>query len=232
MIKVAGALAVICHGYTSYQDLNGATGLNLGVYPMLSLMTLTIAVMVLLSSLRRPVDNLFLVIFPLATLTLLAEIFLPGQYTPRDDVTLGILSHIVLSVVAYGLLTLAAAQALLLSLGDHRLRQHNPALVRNMPPIETMEHLMFEMLWAGMVFLTLSIVSGLVFLENMTDPGLVHHTVITLAAWVVFAILTGGRVKFGWRGVVAARWTLAGFVLLALGYFGSKLVVEIILGRA
>ena len=231
---MAGA-AIVFHGMAlglgGYLDLNpGGPGFDLSIYPMLSLMTLSVVTLVLVSSLRRPVDNLFVVLFPLAALALLAEVALEGG--PRVEVENKILSHIILSVIANSLLTIAAAQALLLSLGDHLLKQHDLALVRNMPPLETMEHLMFELLWAGLAFLTLSILSGFVFLEGFGGPGLMHHTVITLAAWVVFSILLWGRHQLGWRGARASRWTLAGFALLVLGYFGSKLVVEIILGRS
>ena len=98
-----------------------------------------------------------------------------------------------------------------------------------MPPLQTMEQLMFEMLWAGLVFLTLSIASGFFFLEDISGPGLIHHTVITLAAWLVFSVLMWGRHQLGWRGAIASRWTLTGFVLLVVGYFGSKVVLEVIL---
>ena len=88
-----------------------------------------------------------------------------------------------------------------------------------------------SLLAAGLLFLTLSIATGFVFLDDLSGPGLVHHTVITMAAWVVFAVLLWGRHQLGWRGAIASRWTLSGFVLLVLGYFGSKLVLEVILGR-
>ncbi len=231
-IKSIAAVAVVFHALTTYLDFIETDGIDLGIYPMLSLMTLSIVTIVLVSSLRRPVDNLFVILFPFATLTIILEATLQGDYTPRADISGGILSHIVLSVIAYSLLTIAAAQALLLSFGDNRLRRHDIVLVRNMPPLETMDQLMFELLWVGLVFLTLSILSGFMFLEGLEGPGLVHHTAITLAAWMVFTVLLWGRYQLGWRGAIASRWTLAGFVLLALGYFGSKLVLEVILGRS
>jgi ABC-type uncharacterized transport system permease subunit len=91
--------------------------------------------------------------------------------------------------------------------------------------------MLFRSIWAGLSLLTLSIASGFLFLENADIPGLVHHTVITAAAWVIFVILLWGRYYLGWRGVLASRWTLAGFILLVLGYFGSKFVIELILHR-
>ncbi len=224
-------LAVLLHGTTVYFDLYGAAGINLGIYPMLSLMAVSISAIVLISSFRRPLENLFIVIFPLGAISLLLELFMHDSYLPRSDITPGILSHIVLSVIAYSLLAIAALQAALLSFGDYEMKHRNLGMLKRLPPLQTMEALLFETLWVGLTFLSISIASGFIFLENIEGPGLMHHTVITLAAWLVFAVLLWGRYKLGWRGAIASRWVLTGFVLLALGYFGSKLVLEIILGR-
>ena len=231
-VKLLAALAIILHGFTAYKGFINTSGYDLGIYPMLSLMSLSIGAIVLISSLRRPVDNLFVFVFPLAISTIILQIVLKGDYTPLQDITGGIFSHIALSVIAYSLLTIAAAQALLLSFGDNMLRHHRLVILRNLPPLETMEHLMFEIIWVGLVFLTLSIGSGFVFLDDFSEPGLIHHTAITLAAWIVFMVLAWGRYQLGWRGAIASRWTLFGFVLLVLGYFGSKLVLEVILGKS
>lgn len=230
-IKSLGSIAVVFHAVVSYQDFNGEAGIDLGLYPMLSLMALSIVTIVITGSLKRPVDNLFILIFPIATVTIILDLLLRSESEHLSEVSSGILAHIVLSIIAYSLLTIAAVQAILLSLGDNLLRHHRIAVLRNMPPLETMEQLMFEMLWVGLIFLTLSIASGFVFLQDIAGPGLVHHTVITLAAWIVFSILLWGRHQLGWRGAIASRWTLTGFALLALGYFGSKFVIEIILTK-
>ena len=231
IVNTLASIAVLCHGVTVYMDLYGTAGINLGIYPMLSLMAVSIATIVLASSFRRPLANLFIAIFPLAAISLLLELFVQGSTNPRSDITPGILSHIVLSVVAYSLLTIAALQAALLSFGDYEMKHRNLGVLQRLPPLQTMEALLFEALWVGLVFLSLSITSGFVFLEDIHGPGLIHHTVITLAAWLVFAVLLWGRYRLGWRGSIASRWALAGFGLLALGYFGSKLVLEIILER-
>lgn len=228
-VRTLGGIAVLLHGFTVLRDLIGGTGFDLGLYPMLSLITLSIVAIVMISSLRRPVDNLFIVIFPLATLTLILELSLEGPTIATNDLPMGTVGHILLSIVAFGLLSIAAAQAALLSLGDNLLRNHRLAVLRNMPPLETMEQLMFEMVTWGLVFLTLSITSGFITLEDISGPGLWHHTIITLLAWAVFIVLLWGRMQLGWRGAIASRWALSGFVLLALGYIGSKVVLEIIL---
>ena len=230
-IKPVGTLAVLLHAVTTYQTLTQSGGINLGISPMLSLMALSVVAIVLISSFRRQIDNLFIVIFPIATLTILPEVFFPGEASAKQELATGIFGHILLSIAAYSLLTIAAVQALLLSLGDNMLRNHRPGVLRNMPPLETIEQLMFEMVAWGLVFLTLSITSGFIFLEDISGPGLWHHTVITLMAWGVFMVLLWGRYQLGWRGAIASRWALSGFVLLALGYFGSKVVIELILSR-
>jgi ABC-type uncharacterized transport system permease subunit len=230
-VNSLATIAVLCHGTTVYMDMYGAAGINLGIYPMLSLMAVSIVAIVLVSNFRRPLANLFIAIFPIAAISLLLELFMQGTHHPRSDITPGILSHIALSVVAYSLLTISALQAALLSFGDYEMKHRNLGVLQQLPPLQTMEALLFETLWAGLIFLSLSIASGFIFLEHIDRPGLIHHTLITLAAWLVFAVLMWGRYNLGWRGPVASRWALAGFVLLVLGYFGSKLVLEIILGR-
>jgi len=87
------------------------------------------------------------------------------------------------------------------------------------------------LLTIGFLLLTLSLLSGALFLENLFAQHLVHKTVLSIIAWIVFAVLLSGRWFYGWRGRTAIRYTLSGFVILMLAYFGSKLVLELILQR-
>jgi|TARA_B100000497_G_scaffold54745_1_gene62747 ABC-type uncharacterized transport system permease subunit len=229
-VIVLGMIAVLAHGIFSFNAIFTLTGINLGIFEMASVVALAISAIVVLSSLHRPVVNLVIAIFPLAVLTIVGTLLNESTYTPRQDLTSGIGLHVVLSVLSYGLLAIAALQAILLSFGDYELRHKKMTTLRYLPPLQTMESLLFELLWAGLVFLSLSILSGFVFFEQMSR-GLIHHTSITLIAWVVFSILLWGRYRMGWRGATASRWTLSGFALLLVGYFGSKLVMEIFLAQ-
>jgi ABC-type uncharacterized transport system permease subunit len=94
-----------------------------------------------------------------------------------------------------------------------------------------MESLLFEMIGSGFVLLTLALASGFVFLEDMFAQHLVHKTVLSSLGWLVFGGLLVGRLRYGWRGRTAIIWTLSGFVILVLAYFGSKAVLELILKR-
>ena len=103
---------------------------------------------------------------------------------------------------------------------------------RMMPPLTTMESLLFDAIIIGFVCLSVSLVSGMVFLEDMFAQHLAHKTVLSIIAWLVFAILLTGRWMVGWRGRTAIRWTLGGFISLMLAYFGSKFVLELILATS
>jgi len=94
-----------------------------------------------------------------------------------------------------------------------------------------MESLLFQMLGTGLFFLTISLVSGFIFIEDLFAQHLAHKTVLSIIAWIIFSSLLIGRLRYGWRGRTAVRWTLTGFILLLLAYFGSKLVLELILNK-
>ena len=94
-----------------------------------------------------------------------------------------------------------------------------------------MEYLLFRLIWTGEVLLALAILTGALFLENMFAQHLAHKTVLSIVAWLVFAVLLWGKHRLGWRGTTAVRWTLTGFGLLILAYLGSKFVLEVLLQR-
>jgi ABC-type uncharacterized transport system permease subunit len=141
-------------------------------------------------------------------------------------------AHIILSVTAYALITIAAAMAVGLALLDQRLRKRKPlGWLSILPSMEALESATFQALGTGFAILTLSLFSGFIFIDNLFSQQLSRKTILSCLAWLVFAILLYGRWRFGWRGRTATRWTLSGFALLGLAYFGSKLVLEMILGR-
>ncbi len=141
-------------------------------------------------------------------------------------------AHIVLSMGAAALFFAAAVTAVLIVILDRRLRTRRvldlpPAL----PPLDSLESIMFRLIGCGEILLTLSLLTGFIFVTNLFAQHLVHKTVLSVIAWLLFAVLLAGRIRFGWRGRPAVRWTLIGFGLLALAYFGSKFVLESLLGR-
>lgn len=227
MLLTTGAL--LFHGAGLYCLSAAQVGIQLGFFSVSSLLFWVINFIVLLSSLKKAVHNLFLLLFPLSAIAVTASLIGHDQEI-NINLSYGLASHVVFSILAYSLLTIATLQAFILSYQNHQLKhKHTAGSVRLLPPLQTMESLLFEMLWAGEILLTLSILSGMWFLDDMFAQHLAHKTVFSIAAWCIYALLLWGRHQLGWRGYTATRWTLGGFALLMLAYFGSKLVLEIIL---
>lgn len=140
--------------------------------------------------------------------------------------------HLLISMLAFSLLTIASLQAFMMALLERRLHAGTlPPYLRSLPPLLSMERLLFQIILAGFVLLTLTLGSGMVFSEELFGQSLrlTHKVVFGLIAWLIFAALLGGRRIYGWRGRVALRWTLAGFMALVLAYIGSKFVLEVLL---
>ncbi len=228
LLSIAGLLA---HGIANYFVIYTGEAFNLSIYTSTSLVGWIMLAFVLIANLRLPVQNLLIVVLPagivgvIALLSGSSETSVP--FAASDD---PLIWHILISIVAYSILFMAACQSVLLGVLEHQLHTKHPIrLLRVIPPLQTMEALLFTLLRAGIVVLTIAIGSGFLFLEDMFEQHVVHHTVLATASWVLYAGLLAGHGVLGWRGTTAVRWTLIAFTLLLLGYFGSKFVLEILL---
>ena len=223
-------IALICHAVVTWDALKAGDGVTFGFYKVLALSFLAVNVACIAALLRRPLQNLLVGLLPLSALSIVVATLGPDTSAARDHIEPGMLMHIGSSIVAYSLLTLAAGQAALLAVQDRQLRNRNmTGIARSLPPLQLMESMLFELVWVGVAALTLSILSGVIFMENMFAQHLVHKTVLSLFAWVLFSVLLWGRYRLGWRSQIAVRFTLSGFIFLLLAFFGSKLVLELVL---
>ena len=227
-----GLLALLCHAVVAWGSVNQAGGLSLGFYKISALIFLAINVACVVLLFRRPLQNLLVVLFPLSAMSVLVSAYAPDTSAISTDLPDGMLLHIGSSILAYAVLTLAAAQAALVAALDYQLRhRHTRGIVQVLPPLQLMETMLFELLAVGVALLTIAIVSGFIFIEDIFAQHLVHKTVLTILAWGLFSILLWGHLQLGWRSQTAVRLTLAGFAALMLAFFGSKLVLELILGQ-
>jgi ABC-type uncharacterized transport system permease subunit len=206
---------------------------DVGLLNILSLCALVVVALLLGSlSLKSPVFDAGLVALPIATLILLAALIFDTPAIPLSETGIDGATHIISSVMAFGVFSIAAVYALFVALIDHFLRKHhlNP-FIRALPALEALEQLLFRLIAAGFILLTISLLSGMMFINDMFAQHLAHKTILSIITWLVFGVLLWGRRYRGWRGRVAVRLTLAGIALLLLSYFGSKLVLEILLQR-
>jgi len=223
--QLLGLGAFIAHSFSVYLVLHQTSGINLEVVSVGSLISWLVAGLVLLSSLRQNINNLFIAVFPMAAITALFAWILGSD--AGKMYAGGLIAHILLSILAYSIFTIAVLQAILLSRQEAALKQHHTrGLISTLPPLQTMERLLFEMIWTGLILLSASLISGFIFVEDLFAQHLVHKTVLSLLAWLFYATLLFGRISFGWRSNTAIRWTIAGFIILAVGFFGSKAVIE------
>ncbi|MBO6851473.1 MAG: cytochrome c biogenesis protein CcsA [Marinobacter sp.] len=227
-----GILALTGHGLLIAQTVHREGSFDFGFFQSSVLISWLIVFLLLGLNLRKPVQSLFLVAYPMAGLAIIVSLVTHSPSRLVSEDSYGMLSHIALSVTAYSLFTLAAIQATLLYFQNRQLKHnYNSVLVRNLPPLQTMESLLFEMVWAGVVMLVLAIVTGALFIEDLFAQDLAHKTLFSLLSLVVFVALLIGRYTKGWRGITASRWTLAGCVLLMLAFYGSKFVLELVFHR-
>jgi len=222
-------IAVLVHAIALHRLIILPQGLNLGFFASFSLIAWLISIQIIISSFYRRIESLGVVVFPISGFASLAT-GLPFSDHLINTSDNAIQGHILISVVAYSLITLGAFQAGLLAYQDRSIRHHHPGgFIRFLPPLHDMETLLFQFLGFGFVSLSVSLLTGFVYLEDIFAQHLVHKTVLSIVAWFILGVLLFGRVKFGWRGIKAIRWTLTSFVFLMLAYFGSKLVLEFIL---
>lgn len=227
------ALALVLHGWLLFNGLFG-NGFNLGFYNALSAIFWLTVLIYWLSDLKHELYSLqAFVLPPAAIFAILPAFTTQNHYLPVTEVNM-FLVHIGIAILAYSLFTFAALHALLMTIAERSL--HNkPTLIKlpSFPPLMVMETLLFRIISLGFILLTITLISGILFSEQMfaKPMQLNHKTIFSIASWLIYGGLLFGRYKYGWRGLKAIRWTLAGFGLLLLAYIGSKFVLEVLLHR-
>ncbi|MFT4045939.1 MAG: cytochrome c biogenesis protein CcsA [Solimonas sp.] len=225
-------LALLAHGIALSAYVFQGASITIGFNEALSLFAWQSSLLLWALCFREPLRVLGTAVYPLTAAAALACALWPS---PANDIPIGDIKariHIVLSLFSAGLLTLAAVQSMLLAAQDRLLhRGQLTQLARALPPVQTMERLLFQLIAIGFALLSLTLLSGLWFIHDWLAQHLAHKTILSITAWLIFGTLLWGRVRHGWRGRTAIRWALAGYATLILAYFGSKLILEEILGK-
>lgn len=226
-------LGLIIHAWLLYQVIF-ANGFNLGFFNVLSVISWLTVLIYGLANLKHNLAGLqAFVLPPAAIFALLPASNIANHVLPTDESPL-FLAHIAIALLAYSLFTFATLHALLMTIAERSL--HNkPTLIKlpSFPPLMVMETLLFRIISLGFILLTITLISGMLFSEQIFAKPLQfnHKTVFSIASWFIYGGLLYGRYQYGWRGLKAIRWTLAGFVLLLLAYVGSKFILQVLLGR-
>jgi ABC-type uncharacterized transport system permease subunit len=223
--------SILAHSYALIVHMMRLGPYSIGLLEALSMLAWTLAVVACFIAMEKQIRAIGAILLALAAfgaaLTGAGHTY-PEETAPGWELT----AHILLSMAAAALLLAAAVAALVLVFMDRRLRARRIAdLPSVLPPLDSVENVMFRLIGAGFVILTLALLTGFIFVTNLRTQHLEHKTILSCIAWVLFGVLLIGRIRYGWRGRSAVRWTLSGFGVLILAYFGSKFVLEYLLGR-
>lgn len=224
------------HAWLLFTGSWGAQEISIGAGSAISAIAWLALAIYALSSMRQPVDALNVLILPLAALAVLLPLILPGRAVQLTAAPL-LLAHLAMAFLAYALFTIAALHAGVMALLEKRLHAHAfDSAVAKLPPLLTLEKLLFRMIGIGFVLLTLALASGILFSEQVFGKPFSftyftqHKTVFAFLSWLIYAGLLLGRRIYGWRGRTAIAWSLTGFAMLILAYLGSKILLQL-LGR-
>lgn len=216
----AGIVGFFLQGYGLYHLIDIAGGQNL-TYPIVfSLMTWVFSFFVLFGALFKPLVNLSVLAFPLSMLAILLTMLFPGQRVEQTGMDTETFVHIWFAILTTAVLLVTASQALLIAVLDYLLHHKRVIrLVQLLPPLQSMESMLFGMIWGGFILLSILLVSSQWFFHNAFHHTMLHKTLPGVLAWGIFLMLLIGRYGFGWRGRLAVRGTLLGVFILMAGYF-------------
>lgn len=234
LLEDAVIVPLVLHGYLLYHSLWLAGALSLGLVNSLSLILWLTMLVYWSAHFFYPIASLKALVLPLAGVGVILPLIFPSTRVMVQPTSWVFDAHVLAAMLAYSLFTIAALHASLMSLVENSLHKAKlPALLRNFPPLLTMETLLFRIIAAGFVLLTLTLVSGGIFSEQIFGKAwqFNHKILFGFISWGVFGVLLGGHRFYGWRGRRAVSWTMSGFGFLVLAYIGSKFVLEVILHR-
>lgn len=231
---VAWALAlgaIFAHTDAIVHTMHSFGPYAIGLFEAISILAWTLAIVACFIAIEKQSRALAAILFALAAFG--AALTGRGHtYAEETAPSWELTAHILLSMGAAALLLAAAVTGLVWVFLNRRLRTRRLIdLPTSLPPLDSLEKVMFRLIGAGFVLLTLALLTGFIFVTNLWAQHLQHKTILSCIAWVVFAVLLIGRMRYGWRGRSAVTWTLCGFGFLVLAYFGSKFVLEYLLHR-
>ncbi|MBC7454221.1 MAG: cytochrome c biogenesis protein CcsA [Massilia sp.] len=239
LIAAITAVAWLLHGAALWSDMRVPGGLRVGFAIMLSAALWVSVLAYWFENRNFALDGLRRLVMPCAACAAALPAVFPGSVFQLAGQSPAFGWHIAVAILAYSTLTIAAFHAVLMALQDAYLHTRKAGAgwldgaLDQLPALLTMEKLLFRLIGIGFILLSLTVLSGVVFSEQLFGAALKwdHKTVFALLSWILFAALLTGRRWRGWRGKTALRRTLAGFATLVLAYVGSRFVFEVVLHR-
>ncbi len=228
LISVIAAL--ICHAVALQQRIfDVSTGQNLSLVNIGSVVSLIICTVMTIVASRNRGWFILPIVYSFALINLAFVTFLPGEFITHLEQSKGLLVHIGLALFAYATLIIAALYALQLAWLDYQLKNKRLTFNNDMPPLMTIERKLFHITQVGVILLTLTLCTGLLYMDNLFSRENIDKAVLSILAWFVYIVLLWGHYHEGWRGRRVVWFSIAGAVLLTLAYFGSRLIQQLMI---
>ncbi|MBM7037866.1 cytochrome C assembly family protein [Vibrio ulleungensis] len=223
-------VGLLAHGALTASLIFEGQGQNLGLLNVTLLVSFIISCALTITIPKTKLWFLLPIAYGFSILNLIAATWLPVDYITHLEGRIGIVFHVSMALFSYATLTIAALYALQMAWLDYKLKHKNSqALNPNLPPLLKVERQLFNLILVGTGLLSVTLVTGLLFVPDIFASGKGHKILFSFAAWIIYSVLIWGHFKQGWRGNKVTWMTLIGAICLTLGYFGSRFVREVLL---
>lgn len=229
LVAAVAAIAVLFHGAALYQAINTPDGQNLSLTNVISLVNWIIALSFTVLMFRLKVMVVVPVVYACSVLSVALLWLVPPSFMLHFELHPEVLVHVVLSLMAYSALMIAALYAIQLAMIQNKLKSKQLILSPAIPPLMTVEKQLYHLVIIGVALLSLSLATGFIFLDDMFAEGKGHKAILSIAAWAVYVVMLWQHYRVGCKIRTAVIYTLTGGVLLSLAYFGARIVKELII---
>ncbi len=229
-VTAVAAIAVALHGIAIYQSTFTSHGQNFSLTNVISMVNWIIAFSFTLMMPRLKVIIVAPVVYACSIISVAILWLIPPKFILHFELHPEVLVHVILSLMAYSALMIAALYAIQLAIIQNKLKKKQLILSPAMPPLMTVEKQLYHLVLIGVILLSLSLATGFIFLDDMFAEGKGHKAILSIIAWAVYVAMLWQQYTVGCRTKVAVAYTLSGGVLLTLAYFGARIVKELIIG--
>lgn len=222
--------AITLHGFLLISLFTQGHAPNLSMVNVASLLSWLMVITLLVSTIFMRTLALVSVSFAFAAVGVLLMLINPNSYTLTDYQASPMILHIILSLSAYGCVVVALLYAIQMRY-IHKQLKENPLLLtqQSLPPLLGVEAWVLKLVLLGSILLGLALVSGFLTIDSMLASQHAHKTVLSIVALGVFLSMLIMHTKWGLSSTMILTLTSTGVGILSLGYFGTRIVREIIL---
>ena len=225
---VLAVIALVSHGIALKTLIFVSEGQNLTLLNLGSTVSLLISIIMTIVAFNGRAWFLLPIVYSLSIINLLLATIMPGEFITHLEASVTTFIHIGLALLGYATLIIAALYALQLGLLDYQLKNKKLIFTPDIPPLMVIERKMFHIIQVGVILLTLTLGTGMIFMDNVFNKENIHKAILSICAWVIYLILLWGHFHHGWRGRRVIVFNLIGAFILTLAFFGNRLLLHVV----